>query len=519
MTQSNVLSIVLFIISFFVIHCQETKVDIRIQREHTQPNFPAVIGVCSMSTTTTTTVTSTQTTSQTTTSTTSQTTTQTTTSTSTQTTTSTSTQTTSATSTPTTTTKTTTTTTTTTTVTTTTIPFFADTLCGFAWTGGGGWLGDRLLGRNVQNPKAGYTYYTDMIYRKQCTVSNYLFDGGSGIRTPNFYPHKLVGCDGDYKCTFVNPIPWLTKDETGYRWCYKPNLAGYGNTGSYKIYNGINPNPLPNQDNYPSNPCDIGRKNWYDGCYCWDAQIWDPQCHGTKWDFYTMYCELNEFTPSDPNNFNPGIGPVIPNRRRSTEQTCEELGGQEHYLETIITSGTLSMTLDDFYFLKTSYGFIGNDKKIINNYITAQTCMDKNCLFEPTSFTTTNAWFSLGPMKSFFLTNITNLQTIFIPFNPQALSIFQATSTADVCLRIQTNLEINIHQIDSYIPNRIPKSEILNSGKFQFSYSFKKNVDVYNSLFSRQGLSLVIDVTIADLFLQIHPQGAYLNGYNLVTCS
>ena len=152
MTQSNVLSIVMFIISFFVIHCQETKVDIRIQREHTQPNFPAVIGVCSMSTTTTTTVTSTQTTSQTTTSTTSQTTTQTTTSTSTQTTTSTSTQTTSATSTPTTTTKTTTTTTTTTTVTTTTLPFYAGELCGYAWSGGGGWLGDKILGKNVPNP-------------------------------------------------------------------------------------------------------------------------------------------------------------------------------------------------------------------------------------------------------------------------------------------------------------------------------------------------------------------------------
>ena len=91
-------------------------------------------------------------------------------------------------------------------------------------------------------------------------------------------------------------------------------------------------------------------------------------------------------------------------------------------------------------------------------------------------------------MTSFFLTNITNLQTIFIPFNPQALSIFQETGTTDVCLRIQTNLEIYIQQIDSYIPNIIPKSEILNSGKFQFSYSFVKTDDVYNSLFLRQGL-------------------------------
>jgi len=493
MTQSNVLSIVMFIISFFVIHCQETKVDIRIQREHTQPNFPAVIGVCSMSTTTTTTVTSTQTTSQTTTSTTSQTTTQTTTSTSTQTTTSTSTQTTSATSTPTTTTKTTTTTTTTTTVTTTTLPFYAGELCGYAWSGGGGWLGDKLLGKNVPTPEPNTYYYTDNINYGKCDTTCWLFcgSGGKGVRTPNFYDYGMVGCAEDYKCTFHIQAQDGPSVSRGFSeqsaWCYKPDLPG-----SYKInYDLDGKNP----------PC-----NHYHGdlCMCWES---DPttKCHGNPGDYYNMYCELSEFTPVQ--------------RRRSTEQTCEELGGQEHYLETIITSGTLSMTLDDFYFLKTSYGFIGNDKKIINNYITAQTCMDKNCLFEPTSFTTTNAWFSLGPMTSFFLTNITNLQTIFIPFNPQALTIFQETRTADVCLRIQTNLEINIHQIDSYIPNRIPKSEILNSGKFQFSYSFEKNDKVYNSLFSRQGLSLVIDVTIADLFLQIHPQGAYSNGYNSVTCS
>lgn len=497
MTQSNVLSIVMFIISFFVIHCQETKVDIRIQREHTQPNFPAVIGVCSMSTTTTTTtttttVTSTQTTSQTSTSTTSQTTTQTTTSTSTQTTTSTTSSTTSATSTPTTTTKTTTTTTTTTTVTTTTLPFYAGRLCGYAWSGGGGWLGDKLLGKNVPTPEPNTYYYTDNINYGYCYKHYWpVGKGGRGIRTPNFYDGGMVGCAGDYKCTFhiqAQDGPSVSRGFSEHSaWCYKPDLPG-----SYEI----------NIDQYGTNPpCqhDSG-----DLCMCWDSTP-TTECHGTRGDYYYMYCELTEFTPVQ--------------RRRSTEQTCEELGGQEHYLETIITSGTLSMTLDDFYFLKTSYGFIGNDKKIINNYITAQTCMDKNCLFEPTSFTTTNAWFSLGPMTSFFLTNITNLQTIFIPFNPQALTIFQATSTADVCLRIQTNLEINIHQIDSYIPNRIPKSEILNSGKFQFSYSFEKNDKVYNSLFSRQGLSLVIDVTIADLFLQIHPQGAYLNGYNSVPCS
>ena len=492
MTQSNVLSIVMFIISFFVIHCQETKVDIRIQREHTQPNFPAVIGVCSMSTTTTTTVTSTQTTSQTTTSTTSQTTTQTTTSTSTQTTTSTTSSTTSATSTPTTTTKTTTTTTTTTTVTTTTLPFYAGALCGYAWSGGGGWLGDKLLGKNVPNPNPNTYYYTDNINYGYCYKHYWpVGSGGRGIRTPNFYDGAMVGCAGDYKCTFHKQAqdgPSVSRGSSQQSaWCYKPDL-----TGSYEInpdFDGKNP------------PCQHDSGNL---CMCWDSTP-DTECHGTKGNYYYMYCELTEFTPVQ--------------RRRSTEQTCEELGGQEHYLETIITSGTLSMTLDDFYFLKTSYGFIGNDKKIINNYITAQTCMDKNCLFEPTSFTTTNAWFSLGPMKSFFLTNITNLQTIFIPFNPQALTIFQATSTADVCLRIQTNLEINIHQIDSYIPNIIPESEILNSGKFQFSYSFEKNDKVYNSLFSRQGISLVIDVTIADLFLQIHPQGAYLNGYNSVPCS
>lgn len=507
MTQAYLLSIVMFIISFFVIHCQETKVDIRIQREHTQPNFPAVIGVCSMSTTTTTTVTSTQTTSQTTTSTTSQTTTQTTTSTSTQTTTSTTSSTTSATSTPTT-----TPTTTTTTTTTTTLPFYAGKYCGLAWSGGGGWLGDKILGRNDPNPQPGYGYYVDLINRSQCEPKQpWQAYFPYGIRIPHAFYHAspMIGCEGDYKCTFFSKDqnPWWNKNVVDYKACVNPTLAGYGKNGSFKLYTDIR---LPD-------PCHDNPDG--EGCFCWlstkPLPYVAPVCLGVQYDFYAMYCELTAITPPDP-NVNPRNSA---NRRRSTEQTCEELGGQEHYLETVITSGTLSMTLDDFYFLKTSYGFIGTDKKIITNYITAQTCMDKNCLFEPTSFTTTNAWFSLGPMTSFFLTNLTNLQTIFIPFNPQALSMFQETDTANVCLRIQTNHEISIQQIDSYIPNIIPVSEILNSGKFQFSYSFKYHKDVYDSLFLRQGLSLVIDVNIADLFLLIHPQGAYLNGYNSVTCS